>query len=156
MDAKSLIEILEFERTKLNECITKIYEKNPNAQITSGMTVKELLGHIAWYENRIVQVLKNNKANPIEYDILSIDDKNKQISVSLRNIQFVEVKKSADTTFHDLVTLLGNVSQQQLDDISILKNTLDERLPWQALIENSFIHYEEHMGSMRKWLKNNQ
>ena len=150
MDPKSLIEILEFERSKFNNYITKIYEKNPNAQITSGMTVKELLGHIAWYENRIVQVLKNNNANPKEYDILSVDDKNKQISASFKNIQFTDVKKSADTTFHDLVTLLRNVTQAQLDDRSILKNTLDERLPWQALIENSFIHYEEHMGSMRK------
>ena len=88
--------------------------------------------------------------NPKEYDILSVDDKNKQISASFKNIQFTDVKKSADTTFHDLVTLLGNVTQAQLDDRSILKNTLDERLPWQALIENSFIHYEEHMGSMRK------
>lgn len=157
MDSQSLIEILSYERKKLDDTFSKVREINPNAQITSEMNVNQLLGHISWYENQIVKFLQNKGEMPKdeELDDLPVDEKNRKIAYMYDNCSFEEVKEKADKIFANLVQLLGSVSGKQLEDTRIIRNESDERLPWQILIENSFIHYEEHIASIKHWLKNN-
>ena len=156
MDSKSLIEILEYERGKMDEIVSKIYDQDHEAQITADMNIKELLGHISWYEQKINHAIQRNDPNPTLYDNLSIDEKNRQIAQSFSNLTFDEVKQRSDKIFKELKLLLNHASEDQLNDKSILKNESDTRLPWQVLIDNSFIHYEEHMTNMKNWLKKNK
>lgn len=154
MDSKSLIEILEYEKAKFDEIASTIYKKDHTAQITTDMNIKQLVGHISWYENKINLFIKRNDPNPNEYDDLSVDDKNKQIALSFKDQSFDEVKQSSNTIFKELLYLISHASQEQLNDKSILENESDTRLlPWQVLIDNSFIHYEEHIANMKNWLK---
>ena len=51
---------------------------------------------------------------------------------------------------------MEQVSNEQLNDENILSDTSDVRKPWQMLIENSFIHYEEHIVGLKHWLKTHE
>ena len=110
MDSSSLIEILEYERTKFNTTVSKIYEIDPKAQITTDMNIKEIIGHISWYEDKIVSLIKNRGFRTGEYDNLSIDEKNKQISLSFEQMSYNEVKKRADNIFEKMIALLRSVT----------------------------------------------
>lgn len=158
MDSQSLIEILRYERKKLDDTFTKVYEINPNAQITSEMNLNQLIGHISWYENQLVKIIQNKGEKPKdnELDDLPIDEKNRKIALLYGTSQFEQVKEESDKIFANLVLLLKNVTGKQLEDTRIMRNDSDDRLPWQALIENSFIHYEEHIASIKQWLKINK
>ncbi len=154
MEPESLIELLEYERKKLNNYFEQVHKKDSNAQITSEMNLNQLIGHISWYENKIVEIIQNKgeKAHNSEFDYISEDEKNKKIALLYRYATFEEIKAGADDIFSNLIKLLKNVTKEQLEDRNILKDPSNERLPWQVLIENSFIHYEEHIAIIKKWL----
>ena len=94
MENHSLIEILQYERNKLTNIISTVFNKDSKAQITSKMNIKEILGQINWYENRLLLTMKAEKKPENQFNHLSTDEKNDQISLIYKNFTFDQLKNN--------------------------------------------------------------
>lgn len=153
METKSIIEMLDYERHKLNNIINTVQTIDPQAQITQRMNIKEILGHISWYEHQVYLTLLAQKKVSNPFQELNEEEKNDRISLLYKNETFNNVKKQSDHIFMKLMELLSMVTNEQLNNENLFKEGVIYSKPWQMLIENTFIHYEEHIAGIKRWLK---
>jgi hypothetical protein len=155
MTGPRLISMLQTERARWHALLVQIPAarmEEPGAVGT--WSVKQLVAHLTWYEGRIVegarQVLQTGKfVRP-----------NGRLSMDERNIRIAE--ESATRPLSDVLAESDRVFSQVLDVITMMPTTLlndgrslgmpDDIVPWMAIANNSYGHYQEHEPDLRAWL----
>lgn len=82
---------------------------------------------------------------------MSMDERNAVISAESRARTLGDVLAEADEVFAQVTALIAAAPMDILNDPLIL-GLPDDLVPWMAVANNSYAHYQQHAQAIRAWL----
>lgn len=152
MDKLSLIEIISFERKKIDFIIENILRINNNASISENRTIKDIIAHLSWYENRIIEIIKQGSANTQNNNNLNLDEQNNIIYEQNKDLDLELIVQNSHKTFETLLNVIRNLDNQILNNPNLIPGMPQDWLPWKGIYNNTIDHYFAHKHSLQKCL----
>ncbi len=128
-------------------------------------TVKDVLGHIIWWEQRVGQLVSDalgwEQEGPLvphfEEGVATdnaqqwVDTINERVYTYFKSLPLDEVRQQFAESSGAVAALMGQLTEEDLRDDS----ALSQRLPRPArsiIADNTYEHYREHRLAIEKWL----
>lgn len=152
MDRITFLDQIYAGRTRLEALL----ERLPLAQMTTpllpgGWTVKDLLAHLGWWEQRAVQACQESAAGQTPVIFLpdpEVDALNARIVEEYRPRGLDEVREFEQQAYHRLLAFVETLPEDELFD--------PQRFAWMEglplaewIASNSSGHYDEHLEGLR-------
>ena len=113
-------------------------------------SVKDLVAHIAWYEREMISVLETHALTGSDLWDLTLEQRNAAIYAVNKDRLLRDVLTEARLVSVDLVRLLPTLSEADLNDASGFPGMPFDWQPWQVIASNTYEHYADHLGEIRK------
>ena len=117
-------------------------------------SVKDLLAHLGWWEQRVVDIydaLLHNRTSDPALAETPIDELNRQALAENAARSWDEVQNNEKNSYHALVTLAETAPEADLFDPHRFAET--EGRPFvNWILSNSCGHYDEHLSGLITWL----
>ncbi len=159
MTGARLADILQTRRNQWNALLAQVgVDRIEEAGVEGDWSVKQIVAHLTWYENRIVesarQLLAEGMRNPERSGLaaLPMDERNAHIAAESRTRPLTDVLAEADQVFSQLMTLIKACPDELLNNPRYT-GLHDDVVPWMLVAGNSYAHYQEHEQSIRAWLE---
>jgi DinB superfamily len=160
MSGARLAGILRAERESWSALLARVgAERLENPGVEGTWSVKEIVAHLTWYEDRVVagarQVFGTGKfAKTLDgLAAYPMDERNERIADAARARPAADVLAEAERTFAELLTLIEIAPTKVLNDPRLLGFDYDFK-PWMAVANNSYAHYREHAQAIEARLEN--
>ncbi|HEY0606755.1 MAG TPA: ClbS/DfsB family four-helix bundle protein [Herpetosiphonaceae bacterium] len=126
--------------------------------VESDWSVKDVLAHVTWWEQWMVQKLgalaRGDKIprllRPDEDQDAGLARLNSEIFAATRNQPLDEVRAAFDRSFQQAVAAVTALSEHDIFDPEGLGGSLGEA-PLQLIASDTYEHYEEHTATIRRW-----
>ena len=158
MTGARLAGILQTERSKWNALLAEIGpDRMERPGVEGEWSVKQIVAHLTWYENRIVegaqQIVGSGTYTKGRSGLagLPMDERNNRIAAESRQRPLSDVLAEADQVFAQLVTAIAACPDDILNDARRL-GLPDDIAPWMRVANSSYAHYREHGQAIRAWL----
>ena len=115
-------------------------------------SLKDLIAHIAWFENEMAGLLQTRALAGSELWGLPPDERNTAIYAQNRLRSLDEVQAESRQTFEQLAGLIEALEEDDLLDAGRFADMPPDWQPYALLAENSFEHYRQHIPQVREWL----
>lgn len=117
-------------------------------------SIKEVIAHLIGSHRHVIKELeviaRDDKLTPVDTGFTGDNDSFNARSVALyADRPFDDVCADFDQTFGQILELSQNFIEEQL--LRPFEDGSDELL-WESIADNTFWHYDEHLGAMRTWL----
>lgn len=126
--------------------------------VEGNWSVKELVAHLTWYEQAIVdgaqQVVSTGKFTRRRPHGLTMDEWNDQLATQARAGTASDVLAEADAVFQRLLAVVISCPDDLLNDPHVL-GLPDDMVPWMGIANNSYAHYRQHEPGLQAWLEHN-
>jgi hypothetical protein len=116
-------------------------------------SLKEVLGHIAWYEREMIILLKTRTFAGSSYWDLPQDERNMLIFDEVRELSPEQVFDQSEQVFSELVQLVEVLTDEDLNDPASFSGMPQDWQPWQVIASNTYEHYDDHLQQAEAWLK---
>ncbi|HSF81768.1 MAG TPA: DinB family protein [Anaerolineales bacterium] len=148
-----LVELVTSARAAWNELLAAIPPADmERAQVVGEWSIKDLVAHISWFENEIVDLLRTRALVGSDLWNLSTDERNHAIYLQSRDRPLEQVLSESQQIYTQLVALLGSLQDAELHDPSRYKDMPSDWLPWRVLTDNTYEHYQDHTQDIQAWL----
>jgi hypothetical protein len=117
-----------------------------------GMTAKDILAHVTWFEREMVQVVGERRLVGSEWWNLSTDVRNDLILMANRGRMWEEVLAEAGEVYPRLRQALEGLEAEAYLDAAYFREMPLEWVPWQVIAGNTFEHYEHHLVDLQRAL----
>jgi len=156
MTGTQLASILQAERTRWNTLLAQVgLERMDVPGIEGEWSVKEVVAHLTWYEQSIVegaqQALRTGTFTRRRPAGVGLDEMNAQIAAASRAQPASDVLAEADAVFGNLLSVVAACPQDILNDPQRL-GLPEDIVPWMGVANNSYAHYRQHETALRAWL----
>ena len=140
-------------RTQLEAAISHVDEERMPLIILHGeWSVKDLIGHLGFWENHVVLLFTNLRAGKIPEPSPELDVINARVLSESRKQSLSEVRRQEKTAYQKVLALIKDASDRELFDPAHFPWT--EGRPFENFIsDNTYGHYEEHLPELSAWLK---
>ena len=115
-------------------------------------SLKDVVGHIAWYEREMIGVLERRDFSGSDLWDLEVHERNAAIHEQIKGRPLAEAVEEGARTFARLMELLESVTEDELNDPKSFPGMPLEWQPWSVLASNTYEHYEAHLKQARAWL----
>jgi len=115
-------------------------------------TVKDVIAHVTWGEREMVGVLKERALAGSDLWGVSQQERNQAVYEQNRHRSLADVQQEARQVHAELWALCQALSEGELDDPSLFKDMPLDTRPWEYIVGNTYVHYREHMPSIRQFL----
>jgi hypothetical protein len=149
-----LLSRIHTERNRLEEMIASL---TPAQMLVPGVdgewTVKDVLAHISAWERWMIRWTNNllQDEKPETPELWDVERMNEEIYARVKNIPFAEVLEEFSLSYRDSLTLIENLSEDQLQAIYL--DTWPLGPLWERIIDNTASHYSDHCRDIQKWLE---
>jgi len=109
-----------------------------------GMTVKEVIYHVAWHEEQMSGMLRARALTGSPWWDLPTDERNAHIQAEAAPLPVQEVLAYAAASIRTLLTELQALPTEALDDPSFFDGMPPDWTPADILAQNTYEHYPEH------------
>lgn len=120
--------------------------------LPGGWSVKDLIAHISWYENEMVDLIRTKTLRGSELWLLPTDERNQSIYAMNRSRSLEEVLRESHQIFARLEGLIESLEEADLVDASRYADMPPDWPPLEVLAENTYEHYDDHISDIRNWL----
>jgi hypothetical protein len=156
MTAARLGAVLRDERAQWNALLAEVGPERMDVPGVEGTwSVKQIVAHLTWYENVIVegaqQLMSTGTYVREGLRALSMDERNAVLAEQSRGRPVQDVLAEAEQVFGQLLTVIAACPDDLLNDPRRL-GLPDDVVPWMAVANNSYGHYQEHAQAIRAWL----
>ena len=155
MSKAALVNTLEVERARWNELLDQI---SPAWMLLPGAagrwSVKDVIGHVTWYEREIVTLLREHALTASALWDLPPAERNQVIFDQNRLVSLDTILAEHEVAHQELLRALKSISDEDLNDPSAFLGMPDTWVPWEILAQNTYTHYRDHMPGIRAWLEN--
>lgn len=155
LDKVSLMEFITFEKEKINWIITNILETDENALISNNRTIKDVIAHISYYEEKIIEAISQGPSFRDNRGEFSLEERNEVIFNQFKDHTLVEVLNYAKNVFLRLTDLITRMDDFILNDPNLIPGMPPGWLPWKGIYINTIEHYNAHRPALQKWLAEN-
>lgn len=108
-------------------------------------SVKDVIAHITWYEQVMVEMLEAQSFEESEYWDLSLEERNALIYEENKDLSLETVMKTSQQVFTALIEQLESLPEEGLNDPTYFPGMPTDWKPWQVIASNTYEHYEEHV-----------
>jgi hypothetical protein len=115
-------------------------------------SVKEIIAHISWYEQEMVDLIRIKRLIGSTLWNLPIDQRNAAIQELNQNRPLQEILVEASQVYEQLVSAIRQLSDDDLDNPAHFKDMPLDWIPWQIIASNSYEHYSEHMPDLEQYI----
>ena len=123
-----------------------------------GRSVKDIVAHVAWYENEAAHILKSHTlaSASVENDRiwgLPVNERNSAIYEQNRNLTLNDALVMGQDAFIAFLHEAQKLSEEDLSDPARYKDMPADWAPWEVVASNTFEHYPDHVAEIRAWLE---
>jgi uncharacterized damage-inducible protein DinB len=115
----------------------------------SDWTVKDLVAHVTWYEQEMLDLLQQRRFAGSELWGLPNDERNAVIYAANRDRPVEDVLSQAREVSSALFTLLEQLSEDDLINPAHFPGMPEDWQPWEVLADNTYLHYEAHTSQVK-------
>jgi len=155
MDRQELLTNLKAGRERLEAAMERVDPMRvtePN--LHDSWSVKDLLAHLGWWEQRVVDIydaLLHNRTSDPALAETPIDELNRQALAENAARSWAEVQNNEKNSYHALVTLAETAPEADLFDPDRFAEAEGQPF-FNWILSNSCGHYDEHLPGLITWL----
>jgi uncharacterized damage-inducible protein DinB len=154
MTQAKIVEIIDRAWAEWESVIAQVpRERMEEPTVIDGLSVKDLIAHITWYEREVVRTMRERAYTPSDHSLKPVDERNAAVLADSRTRALSDVLNEHYLTHRDLMALLQHVTDADLIDESSIKDMPKLGKPWQILAGNTYFHYPEHLTPIKEWLE---
>ena len=152
MNKQDLLEKILEGREELELALNKVSERQKSLIILHGeWSVKDLLGHLGFWENRVADLFEVLKAGATPEPAVDMDLMNAKALLATREKSLAELEVFEKDAYQRVLRIIQQASEQELFDPGFFDWT--KGASFQELIsDNTWGHYEEHLPELNAWL----
>jgi hypothetical protein len=120
--------------------------------LAEGMSLKDIIAHIAWYDLEMVHVASERALAGSEWWEQPLDERNATIYAANRDRSLADVQEEAQQAHAALLAALEALEDADLNDARRFRDMPVDWLPWQVIASNTFEHYSGHAADLETWL----
>jgi len=154
-DRQQLLDSIRAGRAEWDAALAQVDERRMFEPALYGRwSVQDLIAHIGWWEQRIVNVYHHvTEGTPLDPPLgnLSEDDINDQVYRQYHDAPLKAIRDMELSAYADLLGLAESAPEEALFNPRHFAWT-DGRPFWGWLAGNSYEHYAEHLPALRAWL----
>lgn len=153
MKLAEFVATVQSRRQKWDALMEEVSEQRMTLPVLpGGWTVKDVIAHISWYENEMVDLIQTKALRGSELWLLPTDERNQSIYVMNRSRPLEEVLQESHRIFSQLEGLIETLEEADLIDASRYADMPPDWPPLEVLAGNTYEHYDEHIADVRNWL----
>jgi uncharacterized damage-inducible protein DinB len=116
-------------------------------------SLKELLGHILWYEREMIQMLRSHVFSGSSLWDLPLHQRNAEIYDQVKGLTLPEALAQSASAYAELDSLLESLTDEDLNQPERYPGMPSDWLPWHVIASNTYEHYDEHIGDLTPRLR---
>lgn len=152
MDRAELLEKITAGRTQLETALNGLQpEQMTGPGLHEGWSVKDLLAHLGWWEQRAVEIYEESMAGGAPKYVITneeVDALNARVLEAFRPRDLEDVRAFERRAFLRLIEVVENAPDRDLFDPHRFPWAQDQ--PFYLVFEwNTYGHYDEHIASLR-------
>jgi hypothetical protein len=155
MNRSELIALVMESRARLNAALAQVADiKTTETSLYNIWSVKDLLAHLGWWEQRATDIMTTLCAGGVPADAVEFGDVNAVNAHTYarnRDQPLVDVRESEKATYTALLRLVETTPEADLFD--------DQRFAWTGgrplftwVTWNTYEHYDEHLVALTAWI----
>ncbi len=116
-------------------------------------TVKDIIAHVTWYEQEMVDMIRERTlaGSPLWEE--KLDLRNQAIYAQNRDRPLADVLAEAGRVHAELWALCQKLEEGDLDDPARFKDMPLTDKPWQYIVSNTYGHYQEHTPALMEFIQ---
>jgi hypothetical protein len=153
MKKPQFMKILKNDR-KAWESILAAVDKNDmtGPVLPSGWSIKDIIAHVAWYEDQMVGMLETNALAGSDWWNLPMDERNELIYKECKDLPLDDVLAWAEKAYARFSRAIEPLSEEALNDPSHFEDMPPDWFPWKVIAGNTYDHYRDHIEEIEDWL----
>ena len=153
MNKDELKQIILASRTRLVASIGLVGEERMDRVILHGeWSVKDLIGHLAFWEQRVVTLFELLQAGTSPGSMEDLNKLNEQVILEYRTLSLVEVREIEQLAYQTVLGLVEKASEAELFEPTHFGWT-EGRCFYEFIADNTCGHYDEHLPELVGWQK---
>jgi hypothetical protein len=132
-------------------------EKMVKTCLAGGWSGKDIIAHINWYENEMVEMIRAREITGSEWWGLPLDERNRKVFEINQEKSLDEILAESRVVFQELNAAIETLSDQDFCDSACWKNWPPEwKAPWdpgKVIASNCFDHYMDHLPDLESLKK---
>lgn len=125
-----------------------------------GWSVKDIVAHVAWYENEATHILKSHtlaseSAENGRIWEMPINERNSAIYEQNRNLTLNDALVMGQEAYRAFLHEAQKLAEEDLSDPARYKDMPADWKPWEVVASNTFEHYPDHVAVIRTWREDN-
>jgi len=153
MNKSELLSKIETAHSEWQSLLSEVGEaRMTEPGVTGDWSVKDIIGHIAAWEQRVLdRVRSDSTGETLEMTGWDMDKMNETYFERSRAASLKDVLSDAADTHSRFMQFVGSLSEQQLFEGGIYGWTQGQPL-YNWITGNTYEHYDEHSAPIREWL----
>lgn len=124
-------------------------EKLDKPSAPGAWAVKDVIAHLTWYDQEMVDLLESHVLHGSEWWDLPLDERNRMIFEEYHERPLQEVLVQSRQVYEKLWLLAHELEDEDLNDPARFKEMPLEWKPWEVIASNTYDHYLEHIETTR-------
>lgn len=147
--------LLDDGRTAWNALLSRVPPERWTDPGAAGQwSLKDLVAHIAWGEEEMVQLLRTHDFTMgSALWLLEANERNRMVYVQRRRWPLDLVIGYEAETYANLRSLVVTLDNVELNDAARFTGLPRQWRPWQFIASNTFGHYDAHAPGVEAWLR---
>jgi hypothetical protein len=116
-------------------------------------SIKDLIAHIAWYENQMVDIDGEQPQPGIELWDLPLDERNARIYEANQQRTLTDIQNEAQQVYQKLLETVERLTEEQLQNVKHFPWMQPDWIPWKVIASNSYEHYHQHLSDVQAWVE---
>jgi len=153
MNKEDLIAKIVSGRALLEAALSRVDEERmPLIVLHSEWSVKDLIGHLGFWENSVSLLFNTLRAGKTPEPFPELDALNAQVLTESRKQSLAEVRRQEKAAYQKVLALVKDATEAELFEPTHFRWTAGQ--PFENIIsDNTYGHYEEHLPELAAWLK---
>ncbi len=114
--------------------------------------MKDIIAHVAWYEREVARMLESRVMTSSGLWAVGADERNAAIYEESRGMSPEDARAESSRVFRELVEQLELLPDAGYADASRFSGMPGDWKPWELIAGNTFGHYPDHAGAIRRLL----
>ena len=115
----------------------------------NGWSVKDLLGHLNWYDNECLLLMQTKNLEGSRLWDLSPKERNSKIKLLYSSITWFELMSEFKKNTPRLISELENLTEEEWENSKMFKNIPFELKPSEIIDSNLNRHYSDHLTQLK-------
>lgn len=142
----------ESSRKRWNELIKSFQAEDlEKVGVIEGMSLKDLIAHISWYEMQMVELLSTRVLAGSDLWGLKHAERNQKIYEDNKDKGIYEILGESTRTYLKFISELKLLTDVELSKPETFEGMPGDWVPWMMIAENSYEHYHQHSEDLVNW-----